>query len=430
MDETEEQLMAFADLKTAPRKVEVFHHEDESCTRTLEPDAADQTLLEEDGLDCTQDESSLAVLNRSISFENVEEAVRDSPFIFLPNEVTLDILRQLDVADLKAAFLVCRLWSMERWNEQLWKTVVFRCFGEWASLKPGGMSWKMLALSCDGAPEPGPEARLGRLVITAESLPHANGEYVGQLSEGQQHGLGIMRYEAGHTYSGGFARGHRQGMGEYRWKNGNVYSGEWDDDKQNGMGEFRWNDGDYYKGEWKQDHRHGKGTYTWPKGSYYEGEFDMNDLHRHGRYTWKNGYYEGGWRNSTRHGKGVIRWTNGNSFDGEFANNAKCGHGVYRWSDGATYSGTWKADDRCGSAVTVWANGMSYVGHYVRDLRNGKGTLRWPDGASFEGTWRNGGRWGRGTFTPAPGDGQPVEQVWHEEEKIQYSKGIPAKFPK
>merc|ERR1711916_399962 len=102
--------------------------------------------------------------------------------------------------------------------------------------------------------------------------------------------------------------------------------------------------------------------------------------------------------------------------------------GVYRWSDGATYSGTWQADDRCGSAVTVWANGMSYVGQYVRDLRNGEGTLRWPNGDEFKGSWKNGGRFGKGVFIDSASK-QQTEQVWHEEEKIQYSKGIPPKHP-
>ena len=369
-------------------------------------------------------DSSLIV--GSFTMEELEEAISESPFAYLPNEVTVGIFRELDVCDLKAAFLVCRIWSMERCNEQLWKVVVARKFGVWMPLKPAGMTWKMLALACE-EDSPSEDARLGRITVTGIQM-HTSGEFVGQLCQGVPHGLGAMRYEAGHVYTGTFDMGKRQGSGEYRWKNGNVYHGEWDDDKQNGLGEFRWNDGDYYKGEWKADHRHGKGTYTWPKGSYYEGEFDMNDLHRYGRYTWKNGYYEGGWRNSTRHGKGVIRWTNGNSFDGEFANNAKCGHGVYRWSDGATYSGTWEADDRFGEAVTVWANGMSYVGHYQRDLRNGQGVLRWPDQASFRGTWRNGGRCGLGVYKAGP-ESAEQKQLWHEEEKIQYSKGIPAKFP-
>jgi hypothetical protein len=77
----------------------------------------------------------------------------------------------------------------------------------------------------------------------------------------------------------------------------------------------------------------------------------------------------------------------------------------------------------------VWANGMSYVGQYQRDLRNGQGVLRWPDQASFRGTWRHGGRCGPGVFRASP-DAPEQPQMWHEEEKIQYSKGIPAKFPK
>lgn len=71
---------------------------------------------------------------------------------------------------------------------------------------------------------------------------------------------------------------------------------------------------------------------------------------------------------------------------------------------------------------------LSYVGRYVRDLRNGEGTLRWPNGDTFVGTWKNGGRFGPGLFTDFASK-TTVQQVWQEEEKIQYSKYIPARHP-
>lgn len=399
-------------------------------------------------------------MNRSMSLDELELGLAGSPFFFIPTEITLEVMRHLPVRDLmvswlvgcgvarahggiriQSTFLVCRMWSVERHNEVLWKSVVNKAFAEFALLKPASMSWRALAMAAANELSEPPSADIEQLLARAPiNLPRpgpdaqvvpgplVQGTYVGYWRRGMANGVGIMMYKGENVYTGQFVDTKRHGVGEFRWRNGNTYIGEWDNDKQTGMGEFKWNDGDYYKGEWKDDHRHGKGMYSWPKGSFYEGEFNMNDLHNFGRYTWKSGYYEGGWKNSARHGKGTIRWTNGNKFEGEFVNNCKSGFGVYCWSDGATYEGTWDADDRSGHAVTSWSNGMSYEGEYRHDLRNGIGKLMWPNGDTYEGVWKNGGRFGTGTFTIIA-TGETFTQLWNEEEKIQYSKGIPPRYP-
>ncbi len=48
---------------------------------------------------------------------------------------------------MQSAFLVCRMWAVERSNELLWKTVVFRRYADFALLKPAGMSWRALAVA-------------------------------------------------------------------------------------------------------------------------------------------------------------------------------------------------------------------------------------------------------------------------------------------
>jgi hypothetical protein len=72
---------------------------------------------------------------------------------------------------------------------------------------------------------------------------------------------------------------------------------------------------------------------------------------------------------------------------------------------------------------------MAFVGRYEHDLRNGEGTLRWPNGDVFTGTWKNGGRFGKGTFFDNATK-TTVEQVWHEEEDVEYSIDIPPRIPR
>ena len=81
----------------------------------------------------------------------------------------------------------------------------------------------------------------------------------------------------------------------FQWKtfgNGEVkpkYVGEISNGEPDGNGILTYSNGDKYEGEWKDGNEHGHGIVTYPDGAKYEGEFKDGGKHGHGIVTYPDG---------------------------------------------------------------------------------------------------------------------------------------------
>lgn len=145
------------------------------------------------------------------------------------------------------------------------------------------------------------------------------GTYVGELSHGEPHGVGIIVYDDDRRYEGEWCNGRYQGEGKTTFNGGDSYEGEYSADLMHGEGTYRWRDGRKYTGEFYDDERHGSGVYSWPDGSSYSGAFRHGKMHGFGRHTDNSGSkYEGSYRQGVFHGHGKLTFSSGESYEGEF----------------------------------------------------------------------------------------------------------------
>ena len=57
-------------------------------------------------------------------------------------------------------------------------------------------------------------------------LRYTNAFYVGEISNGKEHGFGTMNWAGGDKYVGQWVNGERDGQGTYYWANGAKYVGQ------------------------------------------------------------------------------------------------------------------------------------------------------------------------------------------------------------
>jgi len=88
------------------------------------------------------------------------------------------------------------------------------------------------------------------------------GVYVGDLLDGERHGLGTVTWSDGTKYEGEFKNGKQHGQGIETYPDGIKYEGEWKSGTKHGQGTLIWTTGSKYEGEWKDGKKHGQGTYT------------------------------------------------------------------------------------------------------------------------------------------------------------------------
>ena len=180
-----------------------------------------------------------------------------------------------------------------------------------------------------------------------QTIPFADGTYVGQLKKNLKNGQGTM------TYS-----------------NGNIYEGEWIDDKKNGHGIMTYSNGAVYEGEWVDDKKNGQGIITWSESG---------------------SVYKGAWTDDKKNGQGVMIYSNGNIYEGEWENDMRNGQGIYTWAEsGDVYEGEWIDDKKNGQGIYTWSeNGAVYEGEWVNGERNGQGKMKYANGSVQEGIWEN-----------------------------------------
>ncbi len=82
-------------------------------------------------------------------------------------------------------------------------------------------------------------------------LRYTNAYYVGEISNGKEHGFGTMNWSSRDKYVGQWLNGKREGQGTYSWANGDKYVGEFKNSKRHGQGTYFYSGGGSWSGEWR-----------------------------------------------------------------------------------------------------------------------------------------------------------------------------------
>lgn len=142
--------------------------------------------------------------------------------------------------------------------------------------------------------------------LALEEVSFSDGNYTGELKDGEPNGIGIMEYGNGNTFMGMWSEGKtlygyyyysndgaqvfgpldcsyysgsiRDGYGVFIMGYGSAYLGEYRNDSRNGLGMNIYITGSVYVGEWKNGTTHGQGTMTDTYGNVQSG-------------TWENGVF-------------------------------------------------------------------------------------------------------------------------------------------
>ena len=92
-------------------------------------------------------------------------------------------------------------------------------------------------------------------------LRYTNAFYVGEISNGKEHGFGTMNWAGGDKYVGQWVNGERDGQGTYYWANGAKYVGQFKNSKSHGQGTYINSGGDSWSGEWRLGKKTENGSY-------------------------------------------------------------------------------------------------------------------------------------------------------------------------
>ena len=95
-------------------------------------------------------------------------------------------------------------------------------------------------------------------------LRYTNAYYVGEISNGKEHGFGTMNWSNRDKYVGEWVNGEREGQGTYYWSNGDKYVGEFKNSKSHGQGTYSNSGGDSWTGEWRSGKKTENGSYNKP----------------------------------------------------------------------------------------------------------------------------------------------------------------------
>lgn len=207
-----------------------------------------------------------------------------------------------------------------------------------------------------------------------------NGNYTGDLKDGEPNGHGTIIYDDGKKFVGEFKEGKAHGKGVYTSATGKVL---FDGTYENGgriKGTMTYDDGSTYTGgfyhgdyEWLWGTPHGQGVYRSASGEIlFEGEYDEGERKTgYGKEVHEDYTYEGNYKNGKWNGQGTLTWPKAKEDDsykfvGEFA-------------DG------WRTNGRM-----YFVGGAMYDGSFKNNQFTGKGTIFDDDGTYQTGTFKNG----------------------------------------
>ena len=180
-------------------------------------------------------------------------------------------------------------------------------------------------------------------------------------------------------------------QGTKTYADGTKYVGEIKNGEPHGLGTYTSSDGRKYTGEWKNGTTDGQGTASNTDGSTFIGEFKDGEMQGQGAYTFPNGNkYVGEYKDNKRNGQGTFTYSSGDKYVGEWRDDKKNGQGTYTYADGEKYVGEWKDGKRNGRGIMSFPDGEKYVGQWKDGERNGRGSLAFTDGKIEKGIWKNG----------------------------------------
>ena len=183
-----------------------------------------------------------------------------------------------------------------------------------------------------------------------------SGRFVGQIINGDPHGLGVWHIDDETRYEGELVDGAMHGLGvlflpgDDRYNS--RYEGEFAEDVPEGYGIWQWQDarsgrdGDREAGVWVDGQLDGAFTYVYLEGEYagtlVAGEMDAE----------------------SQIGQGVLDYADatvyaGSRYEGELSGHYAHGYGLWRFDDRSTTYGRWRQDEaQEDESVTIDADGM------------------------------------------------------------------------
>ncbi|XP_072269122.1 ALS2 C-terminal-like protein [Pyxicephalus adspersus] len=207
--------------------------------------------------------------------------------------------------------------------------------------------------------------------------------YEGDMSWGNPHGKGTLKWPNGRNHVGDFKYGQEEGFGICLIPGSspdryNCYKCHWRNGAMHGYGICEYADESVYKGYFKDNIRHGFGVLenlaSKANSFKYTGNWEKDK--RSGYGVWesseKGERYIGMWQDNLRQGPGIVLFHTGCCYQGNFSSNKLVGPGVLITEDGTVYEGEFT--EQCslsGKGKLTFANGFTLVGTFTKTAHYG-----------------------------------------------------------
>lgn len=221
----------------------------------------------------------------------------------------------------------------------------------------------------------------------------------------------------GIIYVGEIKDGQRHGVGKSVDENRNCYEGEWAYDERQGFGTETLSSGEKYQGHWHKNKRDGHGICIYPNGNLFEGEWRLNEQIS-GKITFNDGgYFDGEWKFGLPYFGTLVNFKDSGKYFGQVSVRSdislakiktkdvkRHGRGAMFYPDGSRYFGYWKDDHREGFGIFVDHQGNKFIGNWIEDQKSGHGFFLYSDGTRYEGEFEGDAKVGREPLVTANGD--------------------------
>jgi hypothetical protein len=219
-------------------------------------------------------------------------------------------------------------------------------------------------------------SELMRHTYPEDHIDSENGKYIGEFSDGQKSGYGILLYENGNKYLGQFKNNKFCGEGIFYFANGDILQGTFVNNLLSGLSRFKSKKGYEYYGYWVDGKKNGWGrmrnqtAWAYDSETYipesYDGKWLDNVFHGEGLYINEKIKYYGNWELGVKTGYGKLQDEEYNYiYDGYFINDKFEGHGVLTFSDKSFYNGKFKNGKPNGYGFYQDINKIKHYGDWV-----------------------------------------------------------------
>ncbi|XP_069067063.1 ALS2 C-terminal-like protein isoform X1 [Pleurodeles waltl] len=203
-----------------------------------------------------------------------------------------------------------------------------------------------------------------------------NATYEGDLSWGNPHGQGTLKWPDGRNHVGDFKMGKEDGFGICLVPSSSedgydCYKCHWREGQMEGYGICEYSNERVFKGYFKDNLRHGFGVL----------ETAVTDEHPF-KYT-------GHWESDKRKGYGVLdNSERGERYIGMWQDDNRHGPGIMVMQSGACYQGYFHMNKMLGPGVLISEDDSLYEGEFTEELLlTGRGKLTFQNGFTLEGTF-------------------------------------------